>query len=322
MENKSHALAAGIFVLGVLVLLVALTVWLIRDNRALRVFELVSTEAVTGLQPQASVRFKGVTVGKVTDIGLDPLTPNQVLIRIAVDEQTPITPSTFATLGFIGVTGLAFVQLDDHGESKTSLPANATPPARIPMRPGVMAQLTRQGERILVQLDETSRRINQLLAPDHQQQLIETITHLGQAASSLKQLSLRADHLLPQLAQATHATLTTLQDTSKRVSESVDEARLSARAFRTMTEHMNQPGGTLDQMAESANTLTTTGQTLNAVTLPHLNRALMEAAHTARSINRATDTVADNPQALIFGNAPRTPGPGEAGFTAPRGAPP
>ena len=94
MENKSHALAAGTFVLVLLALLVALAVWLTRDTSAQRVYELSSKEAVTGLQPQASVRFKGVNVGKVTALGFDPQIPGNVLIRIAINDQAPITAST------------------------------------------------------------------------------------------------------------------------------------------------------------------------------------------------------------------------------------
>ena len=116
MENKSHAIAAGAFVLVVLALLVALAVWLTRETGMQQVYEISSAEAVTGLQPQASVRFKGVNVGKVTSIGFDPTAMGHVLIRIAIDEQAPITQSTFASLGFQGVTGLAFVQLDDNGD--------------------------------------------------------------------------------------------------------------------------------------------------------------------------------------------------------------
>ena len=134
MENKSHAMAAGAFVLVLLSLLVGLAVWLTRDTSVQHIYELSSKESVTGLQAQASVRFKGVNVGKVTAIGFDAQTAGNVLIRIAVDERAPVTASTYGSLGFQGVTGLAFVQLDDSGESAKALPANTTPPARIPMR--------------------------------------------------------------------------------------------------------------------------------------------------------------------------------------------
>ena len=317
MENKSHALAAGAFVLVLLTVLVALALWLTRDTQSQRIYELSSAQAVTGLQPQATVRFKGVNVGKVTHIGFDPVKPGDVLIRIAVDGQAPITQSTFATLGFQGVTGLAFLQLDDSGESKVALPDGHMPPARIPMRPSLLSRLSDQGASILTQLEETSRRVNLLLAPDNQKKLMGAIGDIGQAAAQFGPDRLN----LPRLVQEANATLKTFQDTSVRVGESADEARRSARAFRTVTERMSEKGGTLDQLAQGVGTLATTGQTLNAATLPRLNHAVDDAARTVRQVGRAANTVTDNPQSLIFGNGPITPGPGEPGFSASAGKP-
>lgn len=317
MENKSHALAAGAFVLALLALLVGLAVWLTRDTRELRLYELSSAEAVTGLQAQASVRFKGVNVGKVTTIGFDPVLPGQVLIQIAVDAQTPITSATFAALGFQGVTGLAFIQLDDAGPAGARLPLNSAQPSRIPMRSGLLAKLSSQGESILLQLEQTSRRLNQLLAPENQQHLMAAIDDMGQAAASLKQLSSHTNQVLPALLDNTNTTLQTLKATSLRVGDSADEARKSARAFRTVSERMNEKGGTLDQLAQGVQTLASTGQTLNTMTLPRLHRAVDDAARMTRQIDRTASTVNDNLQTLIFGNAPVPPGPGEADFVSP-----
>jgi phospholipid/cholesterol/gamma-HCH transport system substrate-binding protein len=64
MENKSHALAAGLFVLVVTALLVGLGIWLTRDRGNYQSYELSTGEGVAGLQPQAAVRYKGVSVGR------------------------------------------------------------------------------------------------------------------------------------------------------------------------------------------------------------------------------------------------------------------
>ena len=316
MENKSHALAAGTFVLLLLSLLIALAVWLTRDSRQLRVFELASSSAVTGLQPQASVRFKGVPVGKVTAIGLDPQVSGQVLVRIAINEQAPITQSTFATLGFQGVTGLAFVQLDDSGDSLEMLQSSERRPQRIPMRPSLLSKLSDQGAQILSQLEETTRRVNLLLAPANQQNLMSALASLGQAAGGVSRFSGAAAEAMPQLVQEASTTLKIIKDTSVRVGESADEARRSARAFRAVTERMNEAGGTLDQIANGSQTLERSGQNLNSSTLPRANRALEDAARGARQLGRAASTVSENPQSLLFGNTAPEPGPGEPGFSA------
>lgn len=321
MENKSHALAAGTFVVVLLALVIALSVWLTRDTRDLQIYELSSPDAVTGLQPQASVRFKGVNVGKVLTIGLDPKRPGNILIRVAIDGQATLTESSFATLGFQGVTGLAFVQLDDTGESQVALPRGGTPPARIPMRRNLMSKLSDQGEHLLEQLVSGSTRINELLSPTNQQALMAAVANLDRAAASLQQLAANTNQALPRLINESQATLKIVQTTSERVGVSADEARKSAAAFRQVTERMSAPGGSLDQLTQSADTLAVTGETLNAATLPRLNRAVDDTARAARQVSRAVNAINDNPQSLIFGHAPIAPGPGEAGFSAPEGTP-
>jgi len=317
MENKSHALAAGAFVLLMTAMLIAAAVWLTRDTSALTRYELSGRVNVTGLQPQATVRLRGVPVGKVTAILLDPEVPGHVLVRIAVDDQTPITANTFATLGLQGVTGLAFIQLDDGTTPGSPIAASLPESARIPLRPGLMSKLTDQGERLLGQLEQSTQRFNQLLSPDNQQTLFTAIGHMGQAAAELQQLTQQARQSWPKLAHDSIETLDVIKATSLRVGSSADEARASARSFRLVTERMYGPGGTLDQLANGADILVATGQTLRINTLPNVNQAVQEAARTTHQLGDLTQTLTDNPQAMLLGKPAALPGPGEPGFVAP-----
>ena len=95
MENKAHALAAGAFVLGLVAVLVALVVWLTRDNTVRNTYELSTRDAVSGLQPQAMVRYRGIAVGKVTAIDFDPKVKGNVRVRITVDERVPLDALAF-----------------------------------------------------------------------------------------------------------------------------------------------------------------------------------------------------------------------------------
>jgi phospholipid/cholesterol/gamma-HCH transport system substrate-binding protein len=287
MENKSHALAAGAFLLGVLALLVALAVWLARDTTEHRIFELSSREGVNGLQPQAGVRYKGVSVGRVTAIELDNKVPGNVLVRIAVNDSVPITPFTFATLGFQGVTGLAFIQLDEAAASSPGPASGRDPFGRIPMRPGMISRLSEQGTGLLTQLE--------------------------QAAANIGQLN------LPQLVQDASVSLKSMRTTSERLAASADSVNSTAAEFKRLSVRMSEPGGTLDKIAEGSNALVATSQALNSTLVPRLNRTVEDAARAVRQVERAADTVNENPQSLLVGKGAALPGPGESGFVAPAG---
>jgi phospholipid/cholesterol/gamma-HCH transport system substrate-binding protein len=318
MENKSHAVAAGAFVLVVAALLVAMAAWLTRDTGEHRPFEISSREGVTGLQDQAPVRYKGVTVGRVQSISLDPQTLGNVLIRIAVDGTAPISPTTFATLGFQGVTGLAFIQLDDTGPTSAVLASSDEQPGRIPMRPSLMSRLSDQGAGLLTQLDEATQRVSQLLAAPNQKKLMDAVGNLGQAAANIGQFAQQANQAnLPALVQEAGATLKSLHSTSDRLGQSADTIGASADAFKGVSQRMSEPGGTLERIADGTTTLMTTGQSLNTTLLPRLNRTADDTARTVRQMGRAVESVNDNPQALLLGNGPAQPGPGEPGFAAP-----
>jgi phospholipid/cholesterol/gamma-HCH transport system substrate-binding protein len=315
MENKSHALAAGAFVLAVAAMLVALAAWLTRDTGEHRLFEISSREGVTGLQGQAPVRYKGVTVGRVQSIALDREKAGNVLVRFAVDSSAPMTTTTFATLGFQGVTGLAFIQLDDPGGPSQALVGSDEQPPRIPMRPSLVTRLSDQGAGLLGQLDEASQRVNQLLAAPNQKKLMDAIGRLSQAAADIGQVAQQAN--LPALAQDTSVALKSLKANAERLGQSAETVGASADAFRQMSQRMNAPGGTLDQIAQGTDALLATGQSLNATLVPRINRTVDDTARTVRHIGRAVETVNDNPQALLLGNGTVPPGPGEPGFVAP-----
>ena len=102
MENKSHALAAGAFVLLISALLVAMAAWLSRDTTERRLFEISSAESVTGLQPQAGVRYKGVLVGRVTAVALDKVKRGQCAAEDCGERERAHYTVDLLHIGFSG----------------------------------------------------------------------------------------------------------------------------------------------------------------------------------------------------------------------------
>jgi len=305
MENKAHAMIAGAFVVLVTALLALLAIWLTRDNTARNLYEMSTSETISGLQPQATVRYRGVAVGKVERIGFDEKVKGNVLIRVSIDEAAPVTRSTFATVASQGVTGLGFIQLDDDGGSSQRLVPNDDDPPRIPLKQGGIDKLLKQSEVIFNQAEQAATRINQLLSAQNEAAINTAVTQLAEAAGSIN-----------RVAKALEPAVATLPALSR-------DAQAALRSVKTVTDEvgvtaqrLNEQGGALDRLKAGGEALAAGVETFSAATLPKLGEVADETARTMRQLRRTVNAVDDNPQALIFGNGPAVPGPGETGFNA------
>ena len=309
MENKAHALIAGLFTLALLIGAIAIGIWLNRDRVEWVPYEIATTMSIPGLNPQAAVRYRGLDVGKVDEITFNPQVVGQILIRISVQPDTPITRSTFATLGYQGVTGIAYVQLDDDGTSPVKMPSSENQVARIEMRPSLLDQLQNQGLAILEQTQEIARRLTTMLDPANQQKILGAFDNVSNAAVQVEAIPRK---LQPTLAQLPALTSQTRQTLNALTALSKDVSTLSNN-LNSMTVKLQAPQGPLDKIADSAEQLGAVAGRLEHETLPLTN----DARTSIRSLNRMLDNLNDRPQSLLFGVPPMTPGPGEPGFTAP-----
>ncbi|MGJ7493245.1 MlaD family protein [Variovorax sp. ZT4R33] len=326
MENKAHALAAGAFVLGLVAVLVALVVWLTRDDTVRNTYELSTRDAVSGLQPQAMVRYRGIAVGKVTAIDFDPKVKGNVRVRITVDQRVPLTQSSFATLSYQGVTGLAFIAIDDKGESQVALAPDESNPPRIPLKPSVLAQLQDRGEVILNQVEEVTKRVNVVLGDTNQKRIADALENIAQAAASANQLTKQLDNtvktgLNPALT-ALPPLIDRTRDTMGSVKTAAGDISRVANNLNTTANRLNAPDGPIDRLGDGTKALSQAVDSFNMATLPRINRVADDTSGAVRRLGRAADGINDNPQSLLFGSGGAVAGPGEPGFSAPAAARP
>ena len=99
MENQSHSLVAGLFVVLLTLAVIAGALWLgPPKGPKLIPLDLVTRHSVSGLKADAPVEFRGVDIGHVESITFDPGERGEIRVRVAVNPAAPLTHSTYAKL--------------------------------------------------------------------------------------------------------------------------------------------------------------------------------------------------------------------------------
>ena len=317
MENRSHALMTGFFTIALLIAAVLAGLWFNRDRVERVPYRIGTTESIPGLNPQATVRYRGLEVGKVDDISFNPAITGQIVIRLSVDPEAPVTKTTFASLGYQGVTGIAFIQLDDEKTGSPLLASDKNQVATIPLRPGLLDQLEKRGLVILNKTEEITAQLGKLVAPGNQKIMLDAFDKIGKTAEAYGQLPKQLEPTLkrlPELTVKAEQSMAAFNDLSASAAKAV-------RNYDQLATNLQAPGGPIERLTQTVDrvggALEGVTRDLELQTLPHVVAMTDEARTSLRAVKRTATSLSDRPQGLLFGAASASPGPGEPGFIAP-----
>ena len=324
MENRAHALAAGLFTLMLGAALAAVALWFSKEDLKLIPYSMSTASSVTGLKVEAPVRYRGVDVGKVEEIAIDAGNRGRVQIRIGVREGTPITTSTYAQLGYQGITGLAYVLLGDDGKAAEPLRTAIDKIAAIPMKPSLMDD----SEVLVGSVIEIADRLKRLLDDENQGRVRRTLAGLEELA---QRASLATKKLEPSL-EAMPGLISEAKNMASEAKNMASEAKNMAADARGSLRKADQLIGSVNALAlkldQRVDTITraavrieevgVTAQAVGEETMPRVNVLIDDLSREANALGRVIDTVGEHPQSFVFGRPPAKPGPGEPGFRAER----
>jgi len=113
MEERTSYAIAGVFVLLAVIVTVGFIVWMSggRATQATDVYTVVFDRDVSGLNLGSPVRYLGVDVGEVTAMDLITDGATRVGVEVAIASNTPVDQGTYASLAYLGITGVAYIGL-------------------------------------------------------------------------------------------------------------------------------------------------------------------------------------------------------------------
>ena len=313
MENRSYALMTGFFTVALLVAAILVGLWLNRDRTEVHPFEIVTTQTIPGLNPQATVRYRGLEVGRVDDIIFDPRVTGQIMIKLSIEEGAPVTTTTFASLGYQGVTGIAFIQLDDDRTGSPLLASDPQHVQRIPLRAGLLDQLEKRGLAILEKTERITDSLNNVLSKENADKITGAVDNISKAAVAYGEI--------PRQLQPALARLPALTSKMDQAIGSVNAFATSATAtadnYNRLATSLQAPGGPIERASAAIDSLGGVTSDLELQTLPHVVEMADEARTSLRAVRRTVTGLGERPQSILFGAPKAEPGPGEPGFVPP-----
>ncbi|MBL8429610.1 MAG: MCE family protein [Dechloromonas sp.] len=302
MENKSYAFAAGLFALLLGLAALLAVYWLNGSKDSAHDYIVVTKQNIGGLNPQAQVRYRGIRVGKVSDIRLDPEDYSNILVTISVNDDVPLTRGTVAKLNYQGVTGLAHILLLETGKDGEALVPNDAQPPRITMIPSLLEELGETGMATLKQARQLMANASAVLDDENRVQLKSTLANLEAASVNLKPVLENLNSTLLQVRKLLDdRNIRNLSQAAGEVQPLLADTRILIGKMQVATDKLDVAIG--DASAGGTSAL-----------MPRLNELATDFSLTSRQLSRVLRVLEDTPQGLVFGAPAQAPGPGEAGF--------
>lgn len=230
MESKVNYTLVGIFVLTLSAALIAFAFWLAKysqNGQNYHRFKVYMTESVSGLAPEATVKFHGVDVGIVESIGINPKNSEEVELTLKIKKETPIKVDSSAVLKFYGVTGLAFIEIV--GGSKNAPLLSTSPESIATIRSSLSDESL---SNIASKLSTTLDRADRLFSDQNVENIAQSLNNLHSLTGQIDSYQGKIKTLLAQsIALENNAT-----NSFVAMNDAADNVKNTSTNFNTLIQ--------------------------------------------------------------------------------------
>lgn len=312
METRTSYTLVGAFVLTLLAGLFGFMVWIakVQFQETRDVYLTYFTGSVTGLQEGSPVRYRGIPIGTVTDIRLDPEQVSRVRVTLQVQQNTPIKTDSIASLELQGITGGAYVQINGGTEKSERLkdaPHEGLPV--VPSRPSTLAEVVDAAPQLVNRALEITRRLEEILGPGNQQAFGETLGNLrllsrtlADGAAPLRSTLDNLDAVTGDLRRITAVVGPHLDETVVQTGRTLASVDGTVKSFRTdmheLTQAVKQVTGSLNGILGDSRQPV---RDFAATGLYELSLLISQLRDVSAQVSRVLTRVENDPSNFLFG---------------------
>ena len=320
MNNKTNYAFIGLFVIVGFFFIMAFLYWLAKptDEVEMKKYAIYFNESVLGLNIDAPVKYRGIEVGKVIKLGINPNNTEQVRVVVSVEKTTPIKTTTVAKLTAQGITGLSYINLslgDKNSPPLTKIPPGEKYPV-IKTIPSFFESFQTSFGNVYNKVSKSLDNVDALLNEENQKEfhkllaqsaeLFErlnktldekTIAHLQATSASIDTLTRQLTHTMPHVDALIEHTVSWEKSIARSMASVMD-------SYLSIKKSMDDIGaafarGDFDVKGMTSELIPAFNKSLNA-----LNRVLMELQVTI-------DEYKNSPRDILFKQRAVKKAPGE-----------
>lgn len=274
----------GIFLVAGLALSILSVVYLAGSRLSRKSLPLVCAvrgESVSGLSKGGKVLLRGIEIGSIVSLSFDPADPQRILVGIEIDPQAPVYEDATATLEIFGITGLKYLELVPGTPDSGKVAAGTVIPIRPSLMTGLLTTLdtvARTSSRVLENLDHLTRR-------ETQGRIDSILLDLSRSSRSFAEMAegLRDARLDSQATRVAHE----VEGMVRRIDSTVAAGRPDVAIRR------------VDSAAASLSSVTRRADLMLNRSQADLYRSLEDLKTTMRNLTDFSQTIRDNPAALL-----------------------
>lgn len=292
MESKINYTLVGLFVVFLTAGLITFAYWLGKHGgkQEYDTYLVYMSESVAGLSTDASVKYKGVNVGTVVQLGISPHNSEEVELRLQIVRSTPIKTDTTAQLKSFGITGLAFIELSGGSKDAPLLKTSSTGVPIIPATPSTFTQMYASLEQLVKQSTLAMAKFDRILSEKN----------LENIATIIAETTLLVKDIRGQL-QGLQDVVDNGVVMEKQITKAFAKVADASQSIQTMADSLEHNYADLGH-----NMRQDVQQSLEL-----LNQLLYNLDILAGDLKHTTQAIQASPSDLLFKRSQPKPGPGE-----------
>ena len=317
MYSRINYMMVGFFVLLFTLLALGFGFWLAKYGfeEKYDYYYLYFNEPVDGLTLDSSVKLKGVDVGKVDSIEIDPDNIERIRVTIRLREGTPIVRGMYALLKLQGITGLSYVQIEGGKRGAPRLSAAQGEFPVIPTRESLIHQLSKEAPQLLDRLQSASQALEKIFSEHNQHQISRILDNTAEATAKATRVEERIlslsdefnrtlkhfDRKAGEVTDAVHQVTRTLNEKLPKLLDQVDQA---GQEVSLAGHHISELARGIDRRLKRGD------YDLRKMIRP-IQIDIRELSYSYQELSEDLKALSRHPSSIIFGSGHPPKGPGE-----------